>query len=193
MYLILGLGNPGKEYEHTFHNLGRMTGMKIQKEARLPEFSLDNKLQGIISQGKIKKERVVIALPETFMNKSGNAVGPLARYYKVKPDHILVIHDDADIRLGNIKIVKNRNSAGHKGVESVMRALKTEDFIRIRIGTTKSISQKGRWRERDLMESVIRKISPSQKPFLAKAIKHATQAALMIITEGIDKTMSMYN
>ena len=193
MYLILGLGNPGKEYEHTFHNLGRMTGMKIQKDARLPEFSLDNKLQGIISQGKIKKERVVIALPETFMNKSGNAVGPLARYYKVKPDHILVIHDDADIRLGNIKIVKNRNSAGHKGVESVMRALKTEDFIRIRIGTTKSISQKGRWRERDLMESVIRKISPSQKPFLAKAIKHATQAALMIITEGIDKTMSMYN
>ena len=131
MYLILGLGNPGKEYEHTFHNLGRMAGMKIRKEINLPEFALKEQFQSLLSEGRIKKERITIALPETFMNKSGNAVGPLARYYKVKPDHIIVIHDDADIRLGNIKIVKNRNSAGHKGVESVIRALKTEDFIRM--------------------------------------------------------------
>lgn len=193
MYLILGLGNPGKEYEETFHNLGRMTGMKIQKGAGLPEFALNNKFQSFISQGKIEKERVAIALPETFMNKSGNAAGSLARYYKVRPDHIIVIHDDADIRMGAIKIVKNRSSGGHKGVESVMRALKTEDFIRIRIGTTKSISQKGKWRERDLMEVVIRKIPSSQKALCAKGIKHATQAALTIIAEGLDKAMSIHN
>lgn len=199
MILIIGLGNPGPEYENTLHNMGRMAVIKFRKANKLPEFEFKEKFNSLVSEGKIKKttkhppERIAVTLPNTFMNKSGNAAGPLAKSYKIKPVNIIVIHDDSDIRLGSIKIVKNRNSGGHKGVESVMRALKTKDFIRVRIGTTRSISKKGVWRDRDLMEVVIKKIPKSQKQLFARGIKLASDATLMIVQEGLGKAMSKYN
>jgi len=193
VYLIIGLGNPGEEYENTFHNLGRMSAQKIQKEAKLPDFELNEKFQSLVTEGKIDKEKVVVALPETFMNKSGKAADALVKSYKIKPESVIVLHDDADIALGKIKMVKNRNSGGHKGVESVMRALKTKDFVRVRIGTTKSISKKGIWRDRDLMNQVVKKIPASQKTLAAKEVKLASQATLMTVQEGLGKAMSEYN
>lgn len=193
MYLIIGLGNPGEEYENTFHNLGRISAMKVQKEATLRDFELNEKFQSLVTEGKIKKENVAVALPETFMNKSGKAADALVKSYKVKPENIIVLHDDADITLGKIKMVKNRNSGGHKGVESIMRALTTKDFVRVRVGTTKSISKKGIWRDRDLMNQVVKKIPASQKTLAAKGVRLASAAALMTVEKGLGKAMSEYN
>ncbi len=193
MFLIIGLGNPGPEYEHTFHNLGRMSAIKLQKELGIRDFVMNGKFQSLLTEGKIGKERIAIALPETFMKREVRILPFRGEYYKIKPAGIVVIHDDADIKLGSIKIVRGKNSGGHKGVESVMRALKTKDFIRIRIGTTKSISKKGIWRDRDLMEKVVKKIPASQKLLVQKGIKLAVAAVKMTIGEGLGKAMSMYN
>ncbi len=192
-YLILGLGNPGEEYENTYHNAGRMVVVKWQGDTHLRDFNADAKLESLVTEKKVGKYHVVAALPETFMNKSGRAIEKLVKKYRVKPEHIVAVHDDADIQLGKIKLVKNRDSAGHKGVESLMRALKTKDFIRIRIGTTKTVSKKGVWRERDLMDEVIKQIPASQKPTLKKALANASDAITIIIKEGLGKAMSIYN
>lgn len=192
-YLIIGLGNPGEEYNNTFHNAGWMLALQWIKLSGFPAPKEEKKLLSLVSEKRIKGSRAVIALPETFMNKSGKAAEMLVKKYKVKSDHVVVLHDDSDVLLGKIKIVKNRGSAGHKGVESVMRALKTEDFARIRIGTTKVISKKGIWRERDLMDVVVKKIPSSQQALLKKALKQGTEA-LDLITHGeFEKAMSIYN
>ncbi|MEK7503476.1 MAG: aminoacyl-tRNA hydrolase [Patescibacteria group bacterium] len=113
MILITGLGNPGKEYEKTRHNIG---------------FRVINEL------AKDKPSDVVLLKPQTFMNKSGDAVIEAVSFYKIKPTDLWVIHDDIDLPLGEFKISKNRGSAGHKGVESIIKKLETKDFHRVRIG-----------------------------------------------------------
>lgn len=192
-YLIIGLGNPGEEYEQTYHNAGRMAVETWRKNAGFRDFLFEKKLESLVSEKKIGKHLVVAALPETFMNKSGRAVAELSKKYRSKPDTIIVVHDDADIQLGKIKIVRGKRSAGHKGVESVMRALKTRGFIRIRIGTTKLVTKKGTWRERDLMETVVKNIPTPQKPLLKKALLQASEAITMTIREDLGKAMSIYN
>lgn len=193
LYLIIGLGNPGKEYSETYHNAGRIVVETWKKNAGLRDFLLEKKLESLVSEKKIGKHLAIAALPETFMNKSGRAVTALTKKYRPKPDTIIVVHDDADIQLGKIKIVEGRHSAGHKGVESVTRALKTRDFIRIRIGTTKVVTKKGTWRQRDLMKTVIKNIPSSERSLFKKAVRRASEAITMIIEEGIGKSMSIYN
>jgi len=143
--LIIGLGNPGEEYKNTRHNIGREVAEKCAKKNDLPDFEYDKKSNALVAQGKIgpasakgyseaKKEKVVFALPETFMNKSGLAVSALAKYYKIKPEQIFIAHDDVDLPVGRMKISFDKSSAGHKGVENVMKNLKTQKFWRGRIG-----------------------------------------------------------
>ena len=189
LILIIGLGNPGLEYEKTRHNAGRSAVTKWQKKEGLPEFAQNPKQQALVSEGKIGRTKVVGALPETFMNKSGIAVGALAKYYKAKPEHIVVVHDDADLPLGTLKIVFNRGSGGHKGVESVMRALKTEAFVRIRIG----IGKNTKWHERDLNKVVIGKFTPQQQTLFFKGMRKAIEALSTIAQEGRERAMNGFN
>ena len=111
--LIIGLGNPGKKYEKTRHNIGS----KAIDELRF-----------------LNLKNVVLTKPQTFMNESGKTVKNLLKNYKTKPDNLIVMHDDIDLPIGKIRIVKNRGAAGHKGVESIIKALGTKNFIRFRIG-----------------------------------------------------------
>lgn len=113
MFLIIGLGNPGKKYEKTRHNIG----------ARIIEALKKTKLKGF-----------VFAKTQTFMNNSGQAVKDLVSFYKIRPANLYIVHDDIDLPLGEVRVVKNRGSAGHKGVESIIKELKTKDFNRIRVG-----------------------------------------------------------
>ena len=186
MYLFAGLGNPGEQYKRTRHNIGRETLMHAAKALGLAAFAFQPKWNAGVCEGKIGKEKVVLLLPDTFMNKSGAAVLPALRFYKIKPENLIVIHDDADIPLGATKLSFGRNSGGHKGVESVMRALKTKDFWRMRIG----IQRKRRVAGEDL---VLQKFRGDEETLAKKSIKKSVDAIEAIATDGPERAMNDYN
>lgn len=134
MKLIIGLGNPGEKYKKTRHNTGFMALNDLARALRAATFSLHPKFNAEISETMVENEKIILAKPQTFMNESGKAAEATSDYYKISANDIIVIHDDLDIALGEYKIAKNRSSAGHKGVQSIIDALGTKDFTRIRIG-----------------------------------------------------------
>lgn len=136
--LIIGLGNPGKSYELTRHNAGFLAVQNFASANCFPEFKLVKKFNSLVSQ----KDKMILALPQTFMNNSGRAVKKIKDFYKIPPQNILVIHDEIDMALGIFKICRNRGSAGHKGVQSIIDAFKTKNFVRVRIGITSGPSAK---------------------------------------------------
>ncbi len=144
--LIAGLGNPGNKFTHTRHNTGFMAIDKIAANFRFPIFpawrdpgtrdNFQSNFNAQISNGVYENQKIILAKPQTFMNESGKAIKAIADYYKISIDNIIIIHDDLDISLGKYKIVRDRSSAGHKGVQSIINELGTKDFFRIRIGIT---------------------------------------------------------
>ena len=128
-YIIAGLGNPGQEYENTRHNIGRIVLMSIFDT----DFSFDKKINGLVSEVKIGKDKTKLVSPETFMNNSGKAVAHLVKSIKAA-EKLIVIYDDFNLPLGKIRISYNRSSGGHNGLQSIIKAVKTEAFLRIRIG-----------------------------------------------------------
>lgn len=186
MFLVVGLGNTGERFRGTRHNIGRETLLAAQKKFGLPSFVLHPKLPARISEGKIEKERVVFLLPETFVNKSGNAVSPALRHYKLKPKQLILIHDDVDLLFGATKLSFGRNSGGHKGVESVMRALKTKDFWRMRIG----IQKKKRVPAEDL---VLQKFRSNEVPTVRLMMRKSVAALAAITRAGPAAAMNEYN
>jgi len=131
-YLIAGLGNPGKEYEKTRHNLGFVVVDEMVE--RYDAASVNTKLQTKLWTAKIAGATVLMAEPQTFMNLSGNAVAPLMRTKKIAADHLVIVHDDLDLPFGEIRVSKNASAAGHNGVQSAIDALGTKNFIRVRLG-----------------------------------------------------------
>lgn len=137
MKLVVGLGNPGKTYAKTRHNVGFMAldfFRESRRDLHLDKWDLSKKFNAEIVGGNISNERFILAKPMTFMNDSGIAVALIANFYKMAPKDIIVVHDDKDIAIGTVKVQKNRGAAGHNGVISIMQHLGTEDFTRIRIG-----------------------------------------------------------
>lgn len=186
MFLVIGLGNPGKEYIGSLHNIGREIVMAFQKNAGFPKFIFKKKWNAEISEGKIGKEKIVLLLPNTFMNKSGAAVTPAARFFKIKPNNIFVVHDDADFPLGYGKLSFGKHSAGHKGVESVIRALKTREFWRFRIG----IAGK---RDIPAEKLVLKKFMPDETRLIKKITKRAIEAITTSTEKSPQIAMNNYN
>jgi len=133
MKLIIGLGNPGKEYAKTRHNVGFMVIDALAKNLGV-DFKLNKKFQAEIAVIKNGKEEIVLAKPQTFMNLSGISTRAILDFYKIKPKDIIVIHDDKDILFGEVKYQSDRSAAGHNGIKSLIEHLGTQDFARIRIG-----------------------------------------------------------
>lgn len=186
MYLFVGLGNPGGKYAGTRHNIGRETLLAAQKKFGLPAFEMNGKLSALVTEGKIGKGPTTFVLPETFVNKSGAAARPALRHFKVKPKNAIIVHDDVDMLLGKTKLSFGRNSGGHKGVESVMRALKTKDFWRMRIGVQK--------KRRVLGENLVLQKFRGEEPTLAKKIiKKNLTAIEEILTHDPEYAMNAYN
>lgn len=130
MKLIIGLGNPGKKYLFTRHNLGFMFLDFLQKAWSFPEFRESQKFEAQLS----KKNEIILIKPKTFMNLSGKTVGALLAFYKITPEDILVIHDDIDIEVGKYKLVSDSSSAGHNGIKDIIEKLGTQEFERVRVG-----------------------------------------------------------
>ncbi len=137
MTLIFGLGNPGKKFEKTRHNIGFEALNRFARAEDFPAFSQNKKLKAKISEAVFGNTPVILVKPQTFMNKSGLAVKKTLSFYKKVPSKIVIVHDDIDIPLGSAKVSKNRGAAGHNGVSSVIEKIKTKDFYRIRVGIKK--------------------------------------------------------
>lgn len=187
MIFIIGLGNPGEQLKGTRHSIGREMVQQFQKSRGLPDFQFEKKWNAHCSiEGKTGKEKMALLLPDTMMNKSGSAVAPAARFFKIKPRDIFVLHDDADIELGRAKLSFGRHSAGHKGVESVKRALGTWDFWRLRIGIQKK-------KRVDAMKLVLQKFSPDEKVKLRKVTKKILEGLEILCREGTERAMNVVN
>lgn len=188
MYYIVGLGNPGEEYKMTRHNTGRMIVEDFAKSKKFANWAFDKKSNALKSEGKIKKEKVLLLLPETFMNNSGNAVMKFITSKK-KAENLIVAHDDLDLPLGRFKISFAKSSGGHKGVESVIKKIKTDKFIRIRVGTSPKKKPQGK----DVIKFLMGKFTPKELLVFKKTSKKITSAIEMIVTEGLQKAMNEFN
>ena len=186
MIVIMGLGNPGEKYKDTRHNIGFRIIDKFREINSFPEFKLSKKFNSLVSEGFVDSKKVILAKPQTFMNKSGKAVKALISFYKIKV--LFVAHDDIDLPLGKIKIVKSRGAAGHKGIESIIREVGTKDFIRFRIGI-----QPTKAKPKNIEKFVLQKFKKEEEKIIKKVIKETTEAIELTLKEGIEKAMSEYN
>jgi PTH1 family peptidyl-tRNA hydrolase len=204
--IIIGLGNPGTEYEGTRHNAGREAVMKFAKKLELGDFELDKKKKALITNGKVAKSSVTLVLPETFMNKSGEAAGKIVKGAKKMKDsqgksfkafpELIVVHDDLDIPLGKAKMSWNKSSGGHKGVQSVIKALGTEGFFRIRIGITPA-NAKGVLKKPDhdtITDSfIVGEFKEKEAGEFRSTLKKVVDCLEMAATESPERAMSEYN
>ena len=191
--LIIGIGNPDlpagrqvNEYQNTRHNVGFVLLEYIAKKESFNDFELNKKLNAEISKGKIDKAQVILAKPLTYVNKCDEVAIKLIKNYKLTIENLVVVHDDLEIPFGNTKLSFGKNSGGHKGVESVMKALKTKDFYRLRIGTGKKAldnarEQSDKKRDEFVMKFVLSKFTPSEQDELKKLFKEGYDKLLQII------------
>ena len=185
MYLIVGLGNPEKEYANTRHNVGFDT---VNELSRRNEIQINrNKFNSLYGQGIINNEKVIILKPQTYMNSSGIAVKNFKDFYKIDIDKIIVIHDDIDIEEGKIKLRKLGGPGTHNGMKSVVHELNSTEFPRIRIGTGSPDD------EIDLKDYVLEKIDGESRNVLDQAIINAAKAIEEILENGIDIAMNKFN
>ncbi len=190
MKIIIGLGNPGEKYENTRHNVGFLAISDFRlKISDFSDWKLNKKLNAEISEGKIDGEKIVLLKPSTFMNNSGQAVAAAARFYKIKPVEILVIHDDIDLPLGKIRIKKDGSSGGHRGVESIIASLGANNFPRLKIG----VAPEKRPKNFDAAKFVLKKFAKTEEKTVGEIIKKATEAAAMILSGNISQAMNQFN
>lgn len=192
IFLIVGLGNPGGKYEGTPHNAGFLVMNKLLEAYNL-QTKEDKKLHSEVTETKAGNTKIILAKPQTFMNKSGEAVKPLIASYKLKVvSSLWVIHDDIDLPLGQIKIVKNRGSAGHKGVEDIIAKLRTKDFVRFRIGIRPKRVPLNR--PKTLMNTfVVAPFKNSDAKLFEQSLARCKEAILLALKEGIEKAASIAN
>jgi PTH1 family peptidyl-tRNA hydrolase len=194
-YIIAGLGNPGDEYARSRHNTGRMVVEAFREAHQLPSWEENKKLKALVATGEVGEQKVTLVLPETFMNNSGKAVGPLISSAKAA-QHLVVVYDELDMPLGTMKISFARSSAGHRGTESIARAIKTKDFIRVRIGispmtpTGKLRKPKG---EEKVHDFILGAFSKKETDELKKVIEKAARAIGTIVTDGKERAMNEFN
>jgi peptidyl-tRNA hydrolase, PTH1 family len=182
--LVVGLGNPGREYGNTRHNVGRMV---VDELARRHSATWRGKFNGQLAEIRIDGHRVALLKPETYMNESGRSVGAAARFYKVEPDAILVVHDEGDFDLGRLQARKGGGLAGHNGLRSIAQHLKTQDFLRLRIG----VGRPERGDPRPLADYVLSNFEPHQD---AEAIvTHAADAVETLDAEGLERAQAKFN
>lgn len=194
-YIIAGLGNPGQEYENTRHNTGRIVLNFIKNEFEGDDFVFEKKNIALVSEIKIGKEKIKLIEPETFMNNSGKSVMTFIKTVKAA-EKLIVIYDDFNLPFGKIRISFNRSSGGHNGVESIIKSIKTEAFIRIRIGVSPE-NAKGTAKiphgEDKIEKFILGDFKDDELKDLKKISKICVSAIETIVIEGREKAMSVYN
>lgn len=180
MILIIGLGNPGFKYKKTRHNIGFMALDGWQKENNFPKFKLNKKAKAEISQGQINGQEVFLAKPQTFMNNSGEAVKFLTKENGFTENSLIIVHDDFDLPLGEVKVSQNSGPGGHHGVQSIIDHLKTQNFTRVRIGIRPADKPQGS-DELKAESFVLKKFTKDEEKNLAEILTQAVQAIKNIV------------
>ena len=185
MRIIIGLGNPAREYQATRHNIGFDTITRLSDEYNIP---LDfKKHKAICGRGYIGGEKVVLAQPQTYMNLSGESVRELVDFYKVTNEEIIVIYDDVALDVGQLRIRAKGSAGGHNGIKNIIAHLGTQEFPRIRIGVGEKPKN---W---NLADYVLGRFADEEQPVIREALGRAANACECIITDGIEEAMNRYN
>ena len=184
MYIIVGLGNPGKQYENTRHNMGFLAVDLLAEKYNIDVNKI--KFKALVGEGRIAGQKVLLVKPQTYMNLSGEAVRQAMDFYKIVPEELIVIYDDIDIPTGTFRIRKKGSPGTHNGMRNIFQHIQTNDFPRIRVGI-------GSGKKENLIGYVTGGISKSEQEILADVLKSSADAAACIIEKGIDKAMNEYN
>ncbi len=194
-WIFVGLGNPGYEYEDTRHNTGRMAVEDFAKHEKFSVWREDKSAKSLVSRGLVERTIVALVLPNTFMNKSGSAFAKLDKNPKAA-ERMVVVYDDLELPLGTMKISYDRGSGGHKGVESIMRAVKTKKFTRIRIGVSHSTAS-GAIRkpvgEKVIVNFILTKFKTHELEELKNVFRRVRQALETIAIDGRERAMNHFN
>lgn len=194
-WTIVGLGNPGEEYEQTRHNVGRIIVDAFRVTHAFSTWHHEKKVNALVAEGTVGKHTIVLVMPETFMNKSGTSVKGLVKNPK-SAQQLIVVQDDIDMPLGSLKIVFGRGSGGHRGIESIMRAIKTKEFVRLKIGilpTTPGGKLKKPKGEKKVLDFIMGKFIGKEAQTFKAVTKRAVDALEVIVTEGREKAMNEFN
>lgn len=183
--IIAGLGNPGKDYARTRHNIGFLA---VDALARKYNLSCDkSRFDAEYAKVRISGIDIFLLKPSSYMNRSGIPIQRFASYYKIPPDDIIVIHDDMDLAAGQLKIVKNRGHGGHNGVRSIIDAFGGKSFARVRIGVGRPDPEK------QVTGHVLGKFAPSEQAAVEECVDLAVDACLKILSDGVNSAMNQYN
>ncbi len=184
-WLIVGLGNPGARYEGTRHNAGRDAVVALAAAHRVPLDRLrHNSRHGVLTSGS---DRAVLAVPTTYMNESGRAVAPLAGFYRVPVDRILVVYDEVDLPVGRLRLRFEGGAGGHNGMKSIIRALGTQEFPRLRLGVGRPAQG---W---DTADHVLSRFSEDEQADADQLIRDAVDAIERVIRDGVQTAMNAVN
>lgn len=185
LFLIVGLGNPGREYRDTRHNIGFMVldRLAIRLDARFTRLQA----KALVAPAQAGETRLLLAKPQTFMNLSGQAVRGLVRFYKIPPEQVLVIHDDLDLPVGALRLRMDGGAAGHKGILSIVAELGTEQFARLRVGIGRPPGQM------DAADYVLQPLSTPELLAFSDILERAAAAALTWAQEGLTTAMNRFN
>lgn len=184
MFVIVGLGNPGKSYENTRHNIGFLALDLLAKEYEIKLNKIKHK--ALVGEGFISGQKVLLVKPQTYMNLSGNSVREILEYYKISPENLIVIYDDIDIPSGSLRVRKKGSGGTHNGMKSIIDDIQSEQFPRIRIGIGKETRM-------DLKDYVLGGFGKDEKKRMEDAVLRAGKAATCIIDKGIEIAMGEYN
>ena len=187
LHLIVGLGNPGAEYARTRHNAGFLVVEEVAARASA-HWNLETKFDARVAKADRDGRRILFAEPQTFMNASGEAVGALVSFYRVTPSRLLVIADDADLPLGEIRLRAKGSSGGHHGLESIEQHVGSREFARLKVGIGRT--KDGR---REITNYVLGKFSSEEKLLLEKVLQRASDQAECWVADGIEKAMNRFN
>jgi len=182
--LVAGLGNPGREHAHDRHNAGWMV---VDELARRHGGSFRSKFSGRLSETRLGEARVALLEPETYMNESGRSIAAAARFFKVAPEDVLVVHDDVDLDVGRLQARLGGGLAGHNGLRSIATALGTHDFLRLRIG----VGRPARGDRRPVADYVLSPFEPEDDP--EAIVARAADAVESLLADGLDATQRRFN
>ncbi|MCD8154347.1 MAG: aminoacyl-tRNA hydrolase [Clostridiales bacterium] len=186
MYLIAGLGNPGRQYEGTRHNMGFDTIDCLVEKHQIPQAGV--KFHAMYGRGVIGGQKAILMKPLSFMNLSGGPVQEMAGYFKIDPEtELVVVYDDIDLEPGQIRVRKQGSPGGHNGMKDIVRRLGTEKFLRVRVGVG------SKPRDWDLADYVLSRFTERDRALVDEGIAHAADAVEMILSQGADAAMNEYN
>ena len=185
-WLLVCLGNPGEKYENTRHNVGYMVADEIGQRCRSPIQKL--RFKALTDVVTISGQKVLVMKPVTYMNLSGEAVRPAADFYKIPPDHVLVISDDTALAVGRLRIRRGGSAGGHNGLKNIIQHLGTDQFPRIRVGVGEKPHP-----DYDLADWVLGRFTGEDKKAMDAAVKRAADAVECLLAEGPDRAMNRFN